>query len=101
MSFKVLFREANSLNLLSFDKKCVTRRLQDSVYSSLQEVSKIFEKNLPDEERKALKNLTENKDLVIQKADKGNGIVILNKNDYILRLTRILDNTSKFKDFRS
>ena len=100
LSFKVLFREV-SLNLLSFDKKCVTRRLQDSVYSSLQEVSKIFEKNLPDEEIKALKNLTENKDLVIQKADKGNGIVILNKNDYILRLTRILDNTSKFKDFRS
>ena len=38
-------------------------------------------------------------DLVIQKADKGNGIVILDKNDYILRLTRILDITSKFKDF--
>ena len=40
-------------------------------------------------------------DLVIQKADKGNGIVILDKNDYILRLTRILDITSKFKDFWS
>ena len=101
MSFEVLFREVNSLNLLSFNKQCVTRRLQDSVYSSLQQVSKIFEKNLPDEERKALKNLTENKDLVIQIADKGNSIVILNKNDYILRLTRILDTTSKSKDFSS
>ena len=101
LSFEVLFREVNSLNLLSFNKQCVTRRLQDSVYSSLQQVSKIFEKNLPDEERKALKNLTENKDLVIQIADKGDSIVILNKNDYILRLTRILDTTSKFKDFSS
>ena len=68
---------------------------KNSVYSSLQQVCKIFEKNLPDGEIKALKNLTENKDLVIQKADKGNGIVILNKNDYILRLTRILDTTLK------
>ena len=101
MSFEVLFREVNSLNLLSFNKQCVTRRLQDSVYSSLQQVSKIFEKNLPDEEIEALKNLTENKDLVIQIADKGNSIVILNKNDYILRLTRILDTTSKSKDFSS
>ena len=101
MSFEVLFREVNSLNLLSFNKQCVTRRLQDSVYSSLQQVSKIFEKNLPDEEIEALKNLTENKDLVIQIADKGDSIVILNKNDYILRLTRILDTTSKSKDFSS
>ena len=37
-------------------------------------------------EIKALKNLIENKNLVIQKADKGNIIVILNKNDYISRL---------------
>ena len=101
MPFEVLFKEVNSLNLLRFNKQCVTRRLQDSVYSSLQQVSKIFEKNLPDEEIKALKNLTENKDLVIQIADKGDSIVILNKNDYILRLTRILDTTSKFKDFSS
>ena len=101
LSFEVLFREVNSLNLLSFNKQCVTRRLQDSVYSSLQQVSKIFEKNLPDEEIKALKNLTENKDLVIQIADKGNSILILNKNDYILRLTRILDTISKFKDSSS
>ena len=35
--------------------------------------------------------------MVIQKADKGNTIVILNKNDYISRLNRILDETSKFK----
>ena len=101
LSFEVLFREVNSLNLLRFNKQCVTRRLQDSVYSSLQQVSKIFEKNLPDEEIEALKNLTENKDLVIQIADKGDSIVILNKNDYILRLTRILDTTSKSKDFSS
>ena len=79
LPFQLLFREVDSSNLLIFDKQCVPRRLQDSVYSSFQQVSKIFDKNLPDEEIKALTNLTENKDLVIQKADKGNSIVILKK----------------------
>ena len=35
--------------------------------------------------------------MVIQKADKSNIIVILNKNDYISKLNQILDDTSKFK----
>ena len=50
-------------------------------------------------EKKTLKNLIETKDLVIQKADKGNAIVILSKNDNISRLNRVLDDTSKFKRF--
>ena len=37
--------------------------------------------------------------MVIQKADKGNTIVILNKSNFISRLNRILDDTSKFKRF--
>ena len=49
------------------------------------------------EEKKTLKNLIETKDLVIQKADKGSTIVILNKNDNISRPKWILDDTSKFK----
>ena len=36
-------------------------------------------------------------DLVIQKTDRGNTIVILNKDDYISRLNPVLDGTSKFK----
>ena len=35
--------------------------------------------------------------MVIQRPDKGNTIVILNKNDYKSRVNRILDDTSKFK----
>ena len=41
--------------------------------------------------------MVENKDLVIQKADKGNTIVVLNKSDIISRFNRILDDTSKLK----
>ena len=49
------------------------------------------EKNLSREEVKALNNLVKNKALVIQKADKGNNIVILNRSDYILKLNKILE----------
>ena len=59
-------------------------------------LSKISDKNLPDEGIKALKNLIENNDMIIQKADKGKTIMILIKNDYISRLNRILDDSSKF-----
>ena len=63
-----------------------------------QFISKIFDKNLPGEEIKVLKNLIrENEEIVIQKADKGKTIVILNKNDYISRLNQVLDDTSKLK----
>ena len=46
---------------------------------------------------KALNNLVKNQYLVIQKADKGNNIVILNRSDYISKLSKILEDTSKFK----
>ena len=43
---------------------------------------RISEKNLSREELKALNNLVKIKDLVIQKADKDNHAVILNRRDY-------------------
>ena len=45
----------------------------------------------------ALKGLYPNKDLIIQKLDKGNSVVLLNRNDYIKRLNEILSDSSKFK----
>ena len=54
-------------------------------------------RNLSKEEHLALKDLIKNRDLVIQKADKGNIVVILNKNDYISRMKVILNDSSKFQ----
>ena len=46
------------------------------------------------DELKALKDLSSRKDIIIQEADKGNAVVILNKRDYIERMTSDID---KFK----
>lgn len=97
MLFKLLFRYSNSLHFLNCNEKFVKSRLRDYAYSSFKQVSKISEKNVLYEEIKALKNLSEYKYLVLQKAGKGNDIVVLNKNDYILKLNRIPEYTSKFK----
>ena len=91
------FREITSLDIGDFNKECVKSRLRDSAYSSFKQVSRISDKNLSREEAKALNNLVKNKDLVIQKADKGNNIIVLNRSDYISKLSKILEDTSKFK----
>ena len=44
-----------------------------------------------------LKDLIKNRDLVIQKADKGNIVVILNKNDYTSKMKIVLSDSCKFK----
>ena len=69
----------------------------DFAYTSFKQVSKISEINYPKEEVKALNNLVKNKDIVIQKADDDNNIVILSRSDYISKLSNILEDTSRFK----
>ena len=97
LPFEMLFREITSLDIGNFKKECVKCRFQDSAYWSFKQVSKIFDKNLSREEVKVLNNLVKNKDLVIQKADKGNNIVILQRSDHISKLSKTLKDTFKFK----
>ena len=72
------------MEVSKLNKKCVKSKLRDSASTLFKQVSKISEKNLSIEEVKALSNLVKNKGIVIQKADKGNNIVILNKSDMFL-----------------
>ena len=58
---------------------------------------KINENNLLKEEHLSLKDLTKNINLIIQNADKGNNVVVLNKNDYISKMKVILSESSKFQ----
>ena len=96
LPFKMLLREITSLDIGDFNKECIKSRLRNSAYSSFKQVSRISDKNLSREEVKALNNLVKNKD-VIQKADKGNNIIVLNRSDYISKLSKILEDTSKFR----
>ena len=73
----------------------------ESEYRSFKQVPKILEKNLSKEEVKTLNNLVNNKDIAIQKADKVSNVVILNRSDYIPKLSKILEDTSELKGWMS
>ena len=79
------------------DKEFIKSRLRDSTFSSCKETIKTFEKNLPKAEFDVLKILLKNKDIIIQKAVKGNTVVILNRKDYVCKMKKILNDSSKFR----
>ena len=92
LPFEILLRKITSLNITNFNKECVKSRLLGILHSSFKHVFKISDKNLSREDVKAW-----NKDLAIQKADEGNHIVVLNRSYYISKLSKIVEDTSKFK----
>ena len=55
------------------------------------------ELNVTPDELNALKDVSSRKDIIIQKADKENSVVVLNESDYIKRMTEILSDIDKFK----
>ena len=58
---------------------------------------KIFHPFFHREDIKIIKDLRKNKSIVICKPDKGRGVVLLNKIDYIKKMTDIINDNTKFK----
>ena len=53
-------------------------------------------RNVSQEEYDAFINLINNKNIIIQKADKGNTVVIIDRANYITEMQKILSDTNKF-----
>ena len=51
--------------------------------------------NLSEEEYQAFLSLSKNNDIIIQKTDKGNTVVLLEKSSYINKMEELLADTSK------
>ena len=94
-----LYRDVDSLEVSNLEKEFIKSRLRDSAFSSYKNTGKNFEKNLLKVEFDALKILLKNKDVIVQKADKGNTVVILNRIDYVRKMKNILNDSSKFHIF--
>ena len=76
-------------------------RLLDTALSSYESFSndKKTSETVTVSELKALRYLSKNKSIVIQKADEGNTIVLLDKISYISVIGKILDDYTKFSNF--
>ena len=75
-------------------------RYKTSVLNDMQSKLKIKRRpryNISIKERKALKNLKQNTNIIIKPADKGGAIVILNKDDYIKEGKRQLQQQQHYK----
>ena len=75
----------------------VKRESKNDTYSSFDNYNFWNELNISKVEFSALKSLSSNKDIVLQKADKGNSIVLVNKADYTKRMKEFLSGVSKFE----
>ena len=85
LPFELLFRDIKREDLCNEDMSLIKARLLDTALTSYQNFSSDRDppENLTHSEFKALKHLSKNKNIVIQKADKGNTVVILDKCSYI------------------
>ena len=98
LPFELLHRDVDFLRVSNLDKEFIKSRLRDSAFSSYEDTGKTLEKNFSKEEFDALKILLRSKDIIVQKADKGNTIVILNRKDYVYKTKNILnDKSTKFQ----
>ena len=91
LPFELLYRDVDSLEVSNLDKEFIKSRLRDSAFASYKDTGKTLEKNLPKEEFDALKILLKNKGIIVQKADKGNTVVTLNRKDYVCKMKNILN----------
>ena len=92
------YRDICNLEILSNeDLDFVKTKTKETTLSSFRQYNKNPQQNLSKEELAALANLSKNKDIVIQKSDKGNSAVIVDKDTYIKRMENLLSDQRKFE----
>ena len=95
--YKLLFRDIKELSVDDNVLERVKIDMKKICFSSFENFKFKDELNITPDELKVLKDLSPRKDIIIQKADKGNSVVILHKSDYIKRMTEMLSDIHKFK----
>ena len=98
VNFELFYRRIDNLKILSGDNlDYVKTKIKDLALTSFRNYNANIPQNLSNEEFEALKNLPANCNLVIQKADKGNSVVLVEKDVYIRYIEKILDDATKFE----
>ena len=96
--FELFYRDIRNLEILSNEDLDVMKtKPKETALSSFRQYNKNPQQNLSKEELTALINLSKNKDIIIQKSDKGNSVVIVNKGTYIKRMENLLSDQREFE----
>ena len=82
--------------LIKRDLDFVKTKIKDTALSTFCFYNANVPTSLSDEELKALEKLSKNNNLVVQKADKGISVVLVDRDVYVNHMENILKNNSKF-----
>ena len=98
LPYELLYRDIKSEEVPSENLTILKNKFLDTATSSYAKIKSCkIRSNLSSNKAEALKNLTKQKDIIIQKADRGNTTVILDKESYIEKKKELLSDTSKFE----
>ena len=99
LPFELLYRDFYSLDKKEEEVVFARNELRQIAFSSFKTYNKKEHKfeNLSRSEHKAFLELIDLQNIVIQKADKGNVVVIINKSTYISKMNSILNDGTKFR----
>ena len=94
----MFYRNIGNLGILpNEDLDFVKTRTKEAALSTYQKYNNNIPQHLSKEEFLALQNLRKNKNIVIQKSDKGNSVVVVDKADYLDKMDNLLNDTRKFE----
>ena len=96
---ELLFRDFHILDKNEEELVFAKNELRHVAFSSFKMYNKKDNKleNISKEEHKTFLELLDLRNIIIQKADKGSVIVIIDRNTYVTRMHRILNDDTKFK----
>ena len=95
--FELLFREVSDFIKDSSDKELLKSKLKELSQSSQRRLKpNVLEENLSQKQLESSKSLTKSPDMIIQKSDKGNSVVILDKKFYLEKMNEMLDIKDQF-----
>ena len=95
-SFECLFRQLSPGSQTCSSLQRLKHRFRGLCYSYIYGYDHKKFSNLSKDEIDAYKSLAQNKSICICKPDKGNGIVVIDKCDYVNKLSNFLSDQSKF-----
>ena len=97
-NFELFYRSIYNLDSISnIILDFVKIKIKDTALTSFRNYKANLPRNLSGEDFKPLQNLSKNTNLVIQKSDKGNSVVIFDKGIDIKHVESLLSNKAKFE----
>ena len=98
VNFELFYRNIRNIGILSNkDLDLVKARNKEASLSSYQNYNNDLLQYLSKEEFLGIQNLRKNKNIVIQKSERGNSVVIFNKADYLDKMENLLSGTHKLE----